>query len=170
MPGKQIPQLIALLDEAYGGPAWHGPCLRGSLRGVTAREATWRPAPGRHNIWELVVHAAYWKYAVRRRLLEEKRSSFGEKGSNWFERASAAGEETNEAANAVAWRRDLALLARMQKQLREAVLALDEATLDRRCRGSRHTPRRMIAGTAMHDVYHAGQIQLLKRLARQSGA
>src|SRR5215467_5821723 len=88
MARNEITNLVAMIDEAYAGPAWHGPCLRGALRGVTAEEAAWRPASGRHNIWEVAVHTAYWKYAVRRRLTAEKRGGFAEKGSNWFTRPS----------------------------------------------------------------------------------
>ena len=58
--------LLQLLDESYDRKSWHGPNLRGSLRGVTAEEAAWRPAAERHNIWEIALHAAYWKYAVLR--------------------------------------------------------------------------------------------------------
>ena len=64
--------LLRILDDAYERKAWHGTNLRGSLRGVTADEARWRPAPGRHNIWELAVHCAYWKYTVRRKLTSLK--------------------------------------------------------------------------------------------------
>ncbi len=60
--------LLDLLDEAFDKKSWHGPNLRGSIRGVTAQQAAWRPGPDRHNIWELTLHAAYWKYVVRRRL------------------------------------------------------------------------------------------------------
>jgi uncharacterized damage-inducible protein DinB len=162
MSSKQIQPLLALLDEAYAGPAWHGPCLRGSLRGVTHREAAWRPAPGRHSIWELTIHAAYWKYAVRRRLLGEKRGKFAEQGSNWFERQPGTNEKS-----AKAWRRDLALLGRTHQELCAAVSQLTDAALDRSSRGATQKPRRMIAGIALHDVYHAGQIQLLKRLVRK---
>ncbi len=94
--------LLELLDKAYDHPSWHGPNLRNSLRGVTARQAAWRPGRGRHNIWEVAVHAAYWKYAVRRRLRGEKRGSFALKGSNWFARPASVTEK--------AWRADLALL------------------------------------------------------------
>jgi hypothetical protein len=79
-----IELLLGLLDEAFERKAWHGPNLRGSLRGLDAKAAAWRPGPGRHNIWETAVHAAYWKYAVRRRLTGEKRGSFARGGSNWF--------------------------------------------------------------------------------------
>ncbi len=77
--------LIRFLDEAYDKQAWHGPNLKGSIRRVKAEQAAWRPRPGRHNIVEQVVHAAYWKYAVRRRIRGDKRGSFALKGSNWFE-------------------------------------------------------------------------------------
>ena len=69
----QIKLLLSLIDEAYEKKTWHGPNLRGSIRGLTAKQASWRPSPKRHNIWEIVVHAAYWKYIVRRRLLGEKK-------------------------------------------------------------------------------------------------
>jgi hypothetical protein len=92
--GGELKQALAALDEAFDRKAWHGTNLRGSVRGLDARDAAWRPGRGRHNIWELVVHAAYWKYTVRRRLTGEKRGSFPLPGSNWFtrpERGSRSG-------------------------------------------------------------------------------
>ena len=68
--------LLDLIDQAFDRQSWHGPNLRGSIRGLTHEEALWRPHPDRHNIWEHVLHAAYWKYTVRRRILGEKRGSF----------------------------------------------------------------------------------------------
>src|SRR5260370_39275180 len=65
--------VLSLLNEAYEKRTWHGPNLKQSLRGVTARQAAWRPGRGRHNIWEVAVHAAYWKYAVRRSIEVGKR-------------------------------------------------------------------------------------------------
>ena len=85
-----IEPYLELLDEAFERKAWHGPNLRGALRGLTAAEAAWRPGPGRHNVWELAVHAAYWKYAVRRALTGEKRGAFRFPGSNWFARPAAS--------------------------------------------------------------------------------
>jgi len=154
----KIENLLGLIDEAYNRAAWHGPNLRGSLRGVTAAEAARRPRPGRHNIWELAVHAAYWKYAVRRRLVGEKRGSFALRGSNWFTRPADGSEK--------AWRADLVLLAEEHRQLREVIVAFPPNELRRRARGSKTTAQRLIAGVAFHDVYHAGQIQLIKRLLK----
>ena len=63
----EITQLLAILDQAYNKPSWHGTNLRGSVRRVTPAQAAWRASEGRHNIWEIVVHAAYWKYVAARR-------------------------------------------------------------------------------------------------------
>jgi hypothetical protein len=155
-----IGQLLALLDEAFERRAWHGPNLRGSLRGVSAREAAWRPAPGRHNIWEVALHAAYWKYAVSRRLRGEKRGSFILKGSNWFRRPEGPPDEQ-------AWRGDVALLVAEHRRLRAIVADLRAADLGATLLGSVHTRAATVRGIAAHDLYHAGQIQLLKRLARR---
>jgi len=159
---ERISLLLSILDEAYEKQAWHGPNLRGSLRGVTAREAAWRPDRGRHNIWELTVHAAYWKYAVRRRLLGEKRGSFPLSGSNWFELPGTTDDEA-------AWKAHLALLKSVHAGLREAVAGFDANLLEARTPGSKITNIRTIYGIAAHDLYHAGQIQFLKRLQAARG-
>ena len=152
-----IDTLLRQLDQAYDRRSWHGTNLRGSLRNVSAELAAWRPSPGRHNIWELAVHAAYWKYAVWRRLSGAARGSFPRAGSNWFTRPEAATDE--------AWRADLALLGDMHRRLRGAVAALPPRDLPRIPRGAATTHADLIAGIIAHDLYHAGQIQLLKRLA-----
>jgi hypothetical protein len=154
----EIEYLLGLLDEAYNRAAWHGPNLRGSIRGVTAREAALPPKAGCHNIWEIVLHAAYWKYTVRRRLSGEKRGSFILPGSNWFDRPIDRSEK--------AWRVDVALLDREHQLLRETVLSLKPQDLNHPARGSKTFARRLVAGIALHDVYHAGQIQLIKKLLR----
>ena len=145
--------VLALIDEAYEKKTWHGPNLRQAIRGVSAKQAAWRPGAGRHNIWEETLHAAYWKYVVRRRIEGGKRESFVLKGSNFFSRPEKG--KTNEAA----WQADKELLEREHRALRASV----EKVLK--------TPRgakllRHIYGVALHDVYHAGQIRLLRRLGQ----
>ena len=163
-------QLLFQLDTAYDLASWHGPNLRGSLRGVTQRQSAWRPAPGRHNIWELAVHSAYWKYAAWRRLTGAKRGSFPLAGSNFFMRpdvrlARSGGARSGHAALQRAWRADLELLEEMHRTLRAAVVALPPNQLDRPSAQRGVTRRALVTGVAAHDLYHAGQIQLLKRLA-----
>jgi hypothetical protein len=153
----EIRLLLTILDGAYDHVSWHGTNLKGSVRRVTPQQAAWRPAPGRHNVWEIVVHAAYWKYAVRRRLIGQARGSFPLKGSNWFVRPVEA--------TAGAWRADLELLDEMHRVLREAIAALPPRDVYRTPKGSKVSNLALLSGVAAHDLYHAGQIQLLKRLS-----
>jgi uncharacterized damage-inducible protein DinB len=147
-----LQQLLTNLDEAYEKKAWHGPNLRGSLRGITAAEALKRPGKGRHSIWELALHAAYWKYDVRRRLTGIPRGSFALKGRNWFPSPARADEPE--------WRDVLRLLDAEHRALRDAIAAITDDDL--------HNPKklRVIRGAAAHDVYHAGQIGLVMRMIR----
>ena len=142
---------LALFDEAYEKKTWHGPNLKQSLKGVTAKQAAWRPGPGRHNIWEVTLHAAYWKYVVRRRIEGVKRGSFVLEGSNFFPRPEPG--KSSEAA----WRADKKVLEQQHRDLRAAM-----AQVLRTPRGVKEL--RQLYGVAFHDVYHAGQIRLLRRL------
>jgi hypothetical protein len=143
--------IMTLLAEGYARSAWHGPNLQQALKGVRAKQAAWRPAAGRHNIWEIALHAAYWKYAVRRKLEGGKRGSFALKGSNFFTRPEKG------KATETAWRADVALLEKEHRGLEQSV---------RRCLKTRPSSKilRMMYGVAFHDIYHAGQIRLLRRL------
>ena len=140
--------VLALFDEGYEKHTWHGPNLKQSLRGVTAKQAAWRPSRDRHNIWEVALHAAYWKYALRRRIEGGKRGSFVLEGSNFFARPEPS------ANTEAAWNADKQLLEREHRALRLAMEKL------------RGTPRwekllPQLWGIAFHDIYHAGQIRLL---------
>lgn len=159
-PSSPIEILLQMVDESYEKRAWHGTNLRGSLKGITIKQASWRPAPDRHNIWEIVVHCAYWKYIVRRRILGEKKGSFPLKGSNWFERPMIVIEKALHA--------DVALLDESHRSMRDAIAGLTPSDLKKNPAGSRWTNLQTISGIASHDVYHGGQIQLLKRLQKKN--
>jgi uncharacterized damage-inducible protein DinB len=153
---------ITLLAEAIqprsGRRGWHGgPTPVGALRGVTAEQAAWRPAPRRKSIWGLTLHIAYWDYAVRRLLEGSARGAFPRAPSNW--------PAPPERADARAWASDVALLRAEHDRLVESALRLDPERLGRRPPGSKQwTYGELLVGIAMHDAYHTGQIQLLKRL------
>jgi DinB family protein len=144
-----------MIDQAYGRPGWHGPTLRGALRGVTFEAARRRPAPGRHSIWELALHAAYWKYIVRRRLSGDRTLAFSREGSSWL--ALPRADERS-------WKRDVALLDSEHRLLRETVSRFPVSRLEARAAESKWTYAEHIYGIAAHDAYHTGQIQLVKRL------
>jgi hypothetical protein len=105
--------LLRELDQAYDKKAWHGTTLRGSLRGLTVKEARWRPARGRHNIWELVLHAAYWKYIVLRKLSGDSELKFPRPGSNF--------PRLPKKTDSKAWAKDVRLLQEQHTGLRKAV-------------------------------------------------
>ena len=145
---------LLMLEQGWGPKAWHGTALKGAIRGVTATQALWRPAPGRHNIWELVLHMAYWKYAIIRRLEGAPTGGFPRNGSNWI-----AVTDPSEKA----WRADVKLLHDLHRQLANLVRRFPASRL-KRSTGRAWTWAQEIAGIAAHDLYHTGQLQLLKKL------
>jgi hypothetical protein len=153
-----IAMLLEIVDQAFDRKSWHGTTLRGSLRGLTHEEALWRPGPDRHNIWELALHTAYWKYAVRRRLAGEAVQSFERKPSNW--------PEIPASPDGSAWKRDVGFLESEHRKLRETIASLPPAQLTRLSPRGVWTYAEEIHGVAAHDLYHTGQIQLIKRLMR----
>lgn len=156
----EIEILLTSIDQAFDRRSWHGTNLRGSIRGVDLETAAWRPAPARHNIWEIVVHAAYWKYVVKRRLTGERRGSFPLKGSNFLKRPTP-GED-----RPALWKSDLALLTSVHVELRDAISKLKPADLNKPAHGGTETVLFLVTGVAAHDLYHAGQIQMIKRLRK----
>ncbi len=154
----EIELLLSMLDEGYHGKAWHGPTLRGAIHGLSPRQVLWRPKRERHNIAEIAVHCAYWKYAGRRRLTGEKRGSFPLKGSNWFELPAKL--------SAPAWKDYVHLLQEQHEKLRDAVANLPPRRLKEVVRGAKVTNSNLLYGLALHDTYHAGQIRLLKSMQK----
>lgn len=157
----ELELLTALVRESYDRKAWHGPNLRSALKGVDARTAFWRPADGRHNIWELTLHVAFWEWTVVRRLTgDETPFDVRPRGRDFPAGPASAAEATD-----AAWQADLALLARQHKRLLAAIATLDPRGLHRSAATSRQTPAIMVRGAACHNLYHAGQMRLLRRLA-----
>jgi uncharacterized damage-inducible protein DinB len=150
-----------MLQQAYDRKAWHGTNLRGSLRGLTPEQAALRPGPGRNSIQELALHCAYWKYTVVRRLTGAKRGSFPLKGSNFFARPGISSPQE--------WKADLRLLEECHRTLIATVSALRGADLLRKAPGGtgKMTIEAVVYGVACHDVYHAGQVQLVKRMKNE---
>jgi uncharacterized damage-inducible protein DinB len=148
--------LLQLLSDAFARKSWHGPNLRGSVRGLTLAEASAPVGRAGHCIADIVVHCAYWKYVVRRRLRGEKRGSFPLKGSNWFTLPTPL--------TADAWRQYVRLLEEQHAALCDAAAALSARALAATPRGSTVSNLKLIHGAALHDVYHAGQIQMIKGL------
>ena len=138
--------LLDVLDCAFDERSWHGANLTSALRGVSSARAA-RKVGSRKCVWEQLLHAAYWKHRVLRKLTGAGR--FPRAGSNWPALPAPADD--------AAWRADLSLLREIHRDLRAAVAALPASSLD---------PKTvwLVHGAAAHDAYHAGQIKLLRRL------
>ncbi|MDX1670873.1 MAG: DinB family protein [Balneolaceae bacterium] len=151
---------MELLDPAAGFKPWHGgPSLSGCLRGVDVQQAAWKPAPGRHSIWELALHIAYWKYAVRRYLDPGAEKGFARSPANWPELS-----ETSESA----WKQDLVLIKSEHDKLVDAIRSFPETRLNEKIAPDKEwTFIQLLSGIAAHDTYHIGQIQLMKRLYKE---
>lgn len=158
MSDPRLREILGLLDPPTGRRLWYGGAtVAGCLRGVTPEQAAWRPAQGRHSIWELTLHLAYWKYAVRRHLEDLPQGSFPRTPANW--------PAVPEPADAAHWKADRALLRSEHGQLVEAVRGFDPRRLDKAAPGSgSYRLADLLFGIVSHDLYHVGQVQLLKRL------
>jgi hypothetical protein len=155
---SQTKLLIEIFDQAFDKPSWHGTNLRGSVRGLTIQQLLWRPGPKRHNIWEIALHAAYWKYAVHRRMTGGEKGLFPRKPSNY----PAIPKKPNKSS----WQEDLELLTEWHKKLRQIILEFPMTRWNECPPESKWTFLQTAYGVASHDLYHAGQIQLLKRLQK----
>ena len=140
------------LKRAFEGGAWHGPSVLEVLKDVTASQAAARPLPGAHNIWDLVLHIAAWEEACRRRL-EGDRAELSD-SEDW-----RAMGETDEAA----WERVKALLVDGHRRLRAAIAVTDESRLNEPILPGMPSVYVTLHGVIQHDLYHAGQIAILKK-------
>ncbi len=154
----RIALLIEILDQAFDRQAWHGTNLRGSVRGLSVKQLLWRPSPKRHNIWEIILHTAYWKYAVHRRLTGGEKGSFPRSPSDW--------PRIPDRPDSKAWKLDLALLTDQHKLLRRAIIDFPPSKLNTPLPKSKAKYIQLVYGISSHDLYHAGQIQLLKRMQK----
>ncbi len=156
-------RLLSSLRRAHDGEPWHGPSRAQVLSDVTAAEAAWRPAPDAHSMWEIVLHMRSWTLEVLRRA--EGGVPAEPTDGDWPAMPSPADD--------AAWRDTLRSLDEAHTALARFVAQMSEEARAARVKdrpsdppGHAITQRGMIRSLAEHDVYHTGQLALLKRLAR----
>ena len=152
----EVERIADQMRRGYDGDAWHGTPLRKLLEGVTAARAAYRQRPGLHSIWELVLHLVAVKRMVVRRL-----------GGTPTELTPAEEWPPVADTSEPAWQATLAALDAGRAALLAAVEALDDSRLDEPVPGKDYVVYVMLHGDLQHDLYHAGQIALLKNLAAQ---
>jgi uncharacterized damage-inducible protein DinB len=153
---SSVERLVSQLHHTYRGPSWHGPTLFELLADVSSVEALEKPLPGSHSIWEIVLHSAAWKRAVKRRVDGEPVRLDG--AADWPE---VSGDSDR------AWRDALADLDAAHVALEARVRKLEESDLDNPSPTDRDVSiYATLHGVIQHDIYHAGQIALLKKAVR----
>ena len=153
---SEVARISDQLQRAFNGEAWHGPSVLKILNGVTAEQAAAHPIPGAHSIWELTLHIAAWENACRRRLKGDPAQLSD--GEDW-----PSIEDTGEEA----WQDTQQHLRDNHQALLDAIAALDDSKLDRPIIENAETPFSSVYvtlhGAVQHDLYHAGQIAILKK-------
>jgi uncharacterized damage-inducible protein DinB len=150
----EIERILDQLKRAYEGDAWHGPSVREALAGVSAAQAHARPLNNTHSIWELTQHIAVWEDAGRRRLEGDRAAIEISSPEDW-----PPADDTSEAA----WEKSKAALDRGHEALREAISQIPEERLDEPILEGMSSVYVTVHGVIQHDLYHAGQIAMLKK-------
>jgi uncharacterized damage-inducible protein DinB len=156
---SEIERIVDQLDREHSGDPWHGSPIASILEGITATEAAAHPVAGAHSIWEIVLHMTGWKREARRRLGGAPAAE--PEGGDW-PAVSALSEDE--------WQRALSGLERAHRDLVSAVRALPESRLFEPTNDPRSRPLGagvsyyvLLHGIVQHDVYHSGQIAILKK-------
>ena len=150
---SQLRLASRVLQEGFGPGAWHGPDLKAALADVTSSLALWRPAAGRHNIAEIALHHAYFVRSVRAQLSAAPVEPFVAEGEDWFD----VSDEPR-----LSWTAIYTTLESEQDRLRATVDDVETGRIT-----PAMTPDQcfaLVLGITCHAVYHAGQIQLIRRL------
>jgi uncharacterized damage-inducible protein DinB len=149
---SEATRIAELLRRAFDGSAWHGPALLELLEDVDAATAAAKPLAKVHNIWELVLHIAVWDGAASRRLTGEK-----------YQPTGLANFPPVLEPTTAAWRKAIAETKRTHQTLVKTVAGLPDSRLADRVPGKRYDFYHMLHGIAQHELYHAGQIAILKK-------
>jgi uncharacterized damage-inducible protein DinB len=141
------------LRNAFEGNAWHGPALLELLVDVDPATAASHPLPETHSIWELVLHVAAWDDAVNRRIVERKA----------LQLKAAQNFPPVKDKSSAAWKKTIAQLKKTHAALVKTAAGLSDKQLGERVPGRKYNIRFMLDGVAQHELYHAGQIAILKK-------
>ncbi|KAF0247575.1 MAG: hypothetical protein FD167_3023 [bacterium] len=140
------------LKSIYYANAWHGPALKEVLTGITAAQAKAKPITEGHSIWELVLHISGWNSVF---LLALEGKSVNEPEGGDFPIINDTSEN--------AWQKVLAQLDQDYEKFLSAISSLRDERLNDKVVGKDYNFRLMLRGIINHDIYHTGQIALLKK-------
>lgn len=149
---KKTELIRGYLESTFDGQAWHGPSLMMVLEGIPASVAAERLSDSAHTIWELVLHIRGWMQVGLLRLDGVEQ---GDPPDGDFPEVISIDEG--------AWREAIAALGKAKTELAEKISGLSPEQLDAAVAESKTTARDLLHGVIWHNVYHAGQIAILRR-------
>lgn len=152
---SEVHRIAKQLQRTFQGRSFHGPAVDEALEGVTAKIAAARSPAGAHSIWQIVRHITFWQDTACRWLKGDTRRP--EPDEDW---------ETIKDKSEAAWQHALAALRHSNAQLRDEVMTLDEARLEQPLFEGMTKVYVALHGIIQHNIYHAGQISLLKKINR----
>jgi uncharacterized damage-inducible protein DinB len=150
---SEVERIVDQLRRAFEGNAWHGLALWEILTDVTSQQAVNKPLSGAHSIWEIVNHIIVWESVVLRRIKGEIIGGLSPE-QDW-----PPVSDSSESA----WQKTLDSLERGNRQLRETISGLTDDRLKETVLGQTYSIYHMLHGVVQHDLYHAGQIAVLKK-------
>jgi uncharacterized damage-inducible protein DinB len=154
---KESERIREQLKRAFEGGAWHGPGVLEILENVSAAQAAAHPVAGAHSIWELVLHIQAWEGACRRRLTGDRAELTDEE--DW----PAVAETSDDA-----WGKTLTALREGHQKFRDAIASVDDTRLDEPIVEGMKSVYAPLHGAVQHDLYHAGQIAILKKASGET--
>jgi len=149
---KEVERIADQLKRAFEGGAWHGPSVTEVLNGVSAETASRRPITGAHTIWEIVQHINAWQVGARRRVQKE-----------FVKLTDAEDWPAVNSSDETAWKTALDAIHKSYEQLMSVIKGLDDSELDQKVPGAQYTVYVVLHGVIQHDLFHAGQIAVLKK-------
>jgi uncharacterized damage-inducible protein DinB len=149
-------RIAQTLRDTYASDAWVGPSLQDILRGLTPGQAYSRPIPNAHSIWEIILHMTVWRMFAWHKLNGNSAFEINSPGQDW---------PPVENDSLPAWEAALTELEKSQQQLLEALEGLDDGKLHETVPGREYPYYKLLHGIIGHDLYHGGQIVLLRKMA-----
>ena len=148
----EVDRIVDQLKRAFEGEAWHGPSVLETIEGISSQQAAARPFNDIHSIWEIVLHIEAWERAILRRLRGDRAQLPAEE--DWPPVAA-----TSDAA----WEQTRQSLSQGHDDLRHEIGRLDESRLEQPIIEGMPSVYVTLHGIVQHDLYHAGQIAILKK-------
>jgi len=142
--------LIDFMDSVFYGPGWHGPELYPTLQSLSVEQALEPAGPDGYSSWQIVLHCAYWKHVILRRLGVIAAA---------FERSPEDFPALPEATDRPAWERDLQLLVDKHEAIKTAVRRLGNADLGQLATDEKFSKESLVLSIAAHDAYHTGHLR-----------